>query len=87
MFMDPKFFPIWASQVLQEKCLMNYLVSYTKTIKGIGNYNEDCCFFTHMALQFLILNSKIHSFPVKLWQQNQTPLGDTIFNLYLAHLM
>lgn len=57
--MDPKFFPIWASQVLQEKCLMNYLVSYTKTIKETGSYNADCCFFTHMALEFLNLNSKI----------------------------
>lgn len=38
---------------------MNYLVSYTKTIKETGSYNEDHCFFTHMALEFLNLNSKI----------------------------
>jgi len=82
-----KFLLIWASQVLQEKCLMNYVMSNTETVKGTGSYNEDGCFFTHTALQFLNLNSKIHSFPVKLWQQNQISLGDTIYNLNLAHLI
>lgn len=27
------------------KCLMNYLVSNTKTMKGKESHSEDCCFF------------------------------------------